>query len=402
VRASAAPPPPLPHRSHARPPSPALAGEASQAALAAAADKLVDNFKLKPGSITGATIMSCGGEAAISKRLSAAAADAERLAVVNALVAETAAAAVARGECARGKACARRRRVRATAAPPPPLPHRSHARPPSPALAGEASTDVSKLKTCKLENPESFAQLEELLLEVGVAAVRDGDSATLTGVTTANACDVQAAMDMVGAKFTGLTTRGAFARGRACARRRRVRASAAPPPPLPHRSHARPPSPALAGEASTDVNELKTCKLENPESFADFEALLKKIEGASAVRDGTSATLMGVTTANAAAIKAAMAEVGATATGLATRGAFARQGVRAPPPCARYRLLQWRQRGGGKRGRPERRQAAYGRVLGSFLRRRRRRACPLFLAFSAFFARRQHEGHWPGRAHLRG
>jgi hypothetical protein len=102
--------------------------------------------------------------------------------------------------------------VRASAAPPPPLPHRSHARPPSPALAGEASTDVNKLKTCKLENPESFVQLEALLLEVGVSAVRVGDSATLTGVTTANVCDVQAAMDVVGAKPTGITTRGECAR----------------------------------------------------------------------------------------------------------------------------------------------------------------------------------------------
>ena len=55
-------------------------------------------------------------------------------------------------------------------------------------------------------------QLESLLLKYGVSAVRDGDSATLTGVTTANACNVEAAMDEVGAKPTGLTTRCAFAR----------------------------------------------------------------------------------------------------------------------------------------------------------------------------------------------
>ncbi len=103
---------------------------------------------------------------------------------------------------------------------------------------------------------------------------------------------------------------------------------------MPHRSHARPPSPALAGEASTVVNELKTCLLKDTKSFAGLEALLK-IQGASAVRDGNSATLMGVTTANAAAIKAAMDKVGAEATGLTTRGECARQGVRAPPPCAR-------------------------------------------------------------------
>ena len=212
MRASAAPPPPLPHRSHARPPSPALTGEASQAAQAAAAVKIVDDFKLKPGSITAVVIQRCGGEDAIRTRLGAAAAGDARLAVVKALVNETTAAKAASGECARGRACARRRRVRASAAPPPPLPHRSHARPPSPALAGQASTDVNELKTCKLENPESFAQLEEMLLEVGVSAVRDGDSAALTGVTTANACDVQAAMDVVGAKPTGLTTRCAFAR----------------------------------------------------------------------------------------------------------------------------------------------------------------------------------------------
>ena len=113
-----------------------------------------------------------------------------------------------------------------------------------------------------------------------------------------------------------------------------MRASAAPPPPLPHRSHARPPSPALAGQASTDVNKLKTCTLERPESFVQLEALLLKY-GVSAVRNGDSATLTGVKTANACDVEAAMDEVGATPTGLTTRGECARQGVRAPPPCAR-------------------------------------------------------------------
>jgi hypothetical protein len=155
VRASAAPPPPLPHRSHARPPSPALAGEASQAARAAAAVKIVDDFKLKPGSITGATIMSCG-EDAIRTRLGAAAAGAAQLAVVEALVSEAKAAKAASGACARGsRACPRRRRVRASAAPPPPLPHRSHARPPSPALAG-ALTELQQLTAANPKARKSF------------------------------------------------------------------------------------------------------------------------------------------------------------------------------------------------------------------------------------------------------
>ncbi len=101
MRASAAPPPPLPHRSHAHPPSPALAGEASQAAQAAAAVKLVADFELKPDSITTVMIQHCGGEAAIRTRLGAASAGAERLAVVKALDAEAKASKVARGAFAR-------------------------------------------------------------------------------------------------------------------------------------------------------------------------------------------------------------------------------------------------------------------------------------------------------------
>ncbi len=149
-----------------------------------------------------------------------------------------------------------------------------------------------------------------------------------------------------------------------------MRASAAPPPPLPHRSHARPPSPALAGQASTDVNELKTCTLENPGSFVQLEALLLKY-GVSAVRVGDSATLTGVTIANACDVEAAMAEVGAKATGLTTRGAFARQGVRAPPPCARYRRAAAASCSGG------------GRLHVARVRLGLRAARPLFLPASA-------------------
>jgi hypothetical protein len=72
-----------------------------QAALVAAAVKIVDDFELVPGSITAVVIQQCSGEAAIRKRLSAAAAGAERLAVVKALVNEAAAAYVASGAIAR-------------------------------------------------------------------------------------------------------------------------------------------------------------------------------------------------------------------------------------------------------------------------------------------------------------
>jgi hypothetical protein len=222
VRASAAPPPPLPHRSHARPPSPALAGALTELQQLTAADadarKSFVGHLAKNVAAAHALLQPLDEATPLRLRFNKGLAlyDAQLRAVL-ALeefkdVIMTGAQNAAAGAFARGRACARRRRVRASAAPPPPLPHRSHARPPSPALAGQASTDVNELKTCKLENPESFAQLEEMLLEVGVSAVRDGDSAALTGVTTANACDVQAAMDVVGAKPTGLTTRCAFAR----------------------------------------------------------------------------------------------------------------------------------------------------------------------------------------------
>ncbi len=72
-----------------------------QAALAAAAVKIVDDFELVPGSITAVVIQQCSGEAAIRKRLGAASAGDARLAVVKALVDEAKAAKAASGECAR-------------------------------------------------------------------------------------------------------------------------------------------------------------------------------------------------------------------------------------------------------------------------------------------------------------
>ncbi len=219
VRASAAPPPPLPHRSHARPPSPALAGEASQAALAAAAIKLVVDFKLVPDSITGATIMSCGGETAIRTRLGAAADGAARLVVVKALDAEAEAASVARGAFARGRACARRRGVRASAAPPPPLPHRSHARPPSPALAGEALQ--AALAAAAVKIVDDF-KLKPGSITGATITSCGGEAAIRKRLGAAATIDARLAVvkALVAEAKAAKAASGAFARGRACARRR--------------------------------------------------------------------------------------------------------------------------------------------------------------------------------------
>ncbi len=102
-------------------------------------------------------------------------------------------------------------------------------------LGGNNSTDVNMLKTCELAKRGDIDDLNTLLQPVAAKAAlveANGLKAKLDGVNAANACDIAAAMHEVGATATGLTTRGAFARGRACARRRRVRASAAPPPHL--------------------------------------------------------------------------------------------------------------------------------------------------------------------------